>query len=219
MIKNLPNLITCLNLATGCFGIYYTLVAGEPKAIYFVLAGAFFDLMDGLTARLLNVNSEIGKQLDSLADLVTFGLLPSFYLLTLLKNETPLFWIAILVAVFSAIRLAIFNLDESQANSFKGLPTPANAIMLTSIAFIPFTLGANTLIVITLLSCMLLVSNIRMIALKFNSYGWQSNEYKWILIGAVLLAAIVLKWSFLPLLIPFYVAVSLLSNVKKSNME
>ena len=215
MRKNIPNLITCLNLLTGSIGIYFTLVQGKPMAIYFVLIGAFFDLLDGMVARLLNVSSEIGKQLDSLADLVTFGLLPSFYLLTLLQNATPLPWIAMMIAVFSAIRLARFNVDESQGNSFKGLPSPANAIMITSIALIPFDIGVNMMLAITILSCGLLISNIRLIALKFGSYSWVGNEPRWILIGCSLILIIVLKWTFIPFLVPTYIVVSLFSGVKK----
>lgn len=215
MIKHLPNFITCLNLVAGSAGVYYTLIIDEQKAIYFVLLGAFFDVFDGLVARLLKVSSEIGKQLDSLADLITFGLLPSFYLLKLLEPQTPLFWIAILIAVFSALRLAKFNIDESQSDSFKGLPTPANAIMITSLVFVPFDLGTYALISITVLSCVLLVSNLPLLALKFKSFGWSGNESRWILIGGVIILAIVLQWTFLPLLVPYYIGVSLISGVKK----
>ena len=215
MKKHLPNFITCLNLSSGCVGIYYTLVIGEPQAIYFVLIGGFFDLIDGLVARLLKVSSEIGKQLDSLADLITFGLLPSFYILGLLKEQdVPFYWLAILVTVFSAIRLAKFNLDETQTDSFRGLPVPANAIMLTSIVFVPFELGPYTILSIVILSCFLLVSNIRLIALKFSSFQWKGNEFRWLLIGGVVVLGIVLGWTFLPLLIPFYVTISLFSNLK-----
>ena len=216
MKKSIPNFITCLNLTAGTVGIYFTLIEGEPKAIYFVLIGAFFDFLDGLVARLLQVSSELGKQLDSLADLITFGLLPSFYILVLLKEQSPLFWIAVLIAIFSAIRLGRFNIDETQRDSFLGLPTPANAIMLTSIAFVPFQLSANAIIGITLLSCLLLVSNIRMIALKFAHYGWKGNEFRWVLLGSIVVLTIVFKWTVVPLLTPFYVVVSLLSSVKKS---
>ena len=216
MKKHLPNFITSLNLATGCVGIYCLLVLGQPKAIYFVLIGAFFDLLDGLVARLLRVSSELGKQLDSLADLITFGLLPSFFLLTLLRDQTPLFWMAILVAVVSAVRLGKFNLDDSQKDSFRGLPTPANAIMLTSMSFVPFELGVSALISITVLSCFLLVSNVRLIALKFTTYSWQGNVFRWLLIiGSVVFVA-VFQWTSVPLLIPFYITISLISSLNKS---
>ena len=216
MKKSIPNFITCLNLTAGTIGIYYTLVEGEPRAIYFVLIGAFFDFLDGLVARLLQVSSELGKQLDSLADLITFGLLPSFYILVLLRAQSPLFWIAVLIAIFSAIRLGRFNIDETQKDSFLGLPTPANAIMLTSIAFVPFQLSANAIIGITLLSCLLLVSNIRLIALKFANFGWKGNEFRWVFLGSIVVLTIVFKWTVVPLLVPFYVVVSLLSSVKKT---
>ncbi len=219
MKKNIPNLITSLNLASGAVGIYFVLALAELNAIYFVLAGALFDLLDGLVARLLKVSSELGKQLDSLADMVTFGLLPSFYILMVLKEQSPLYWIAVLISIFSAIRLARFNIDETQSDSFRGLPTPANAIMLTSLVFVPFQLSANAIIGITILSCLLLVSNLRLIALKFTSFGWTGNEFRWGLIVGIVLLTFVFKWTVVPLLIPFYLLVSLVSVVKKTEVS
>jgi len=215
MKKHIPNLLTCLNLISGCVGIYYTLIIGRPEAIYFVLISGIFDVLDGLVARLLGVASEIGKQLDSLADLISFGLLPSFYMLMLLDGS-HFKWVAILVAVFSALRLAKFNIDDTQTDSFRGLPTPANAIMLTSIVLVPFELYQYTLISICVLSSLLLISPIRLLALKFKTFGWRGNESRWILIFGVLVMVFVFKWTFIPLLVPFYIVVSILSSVIKS---
>ena len=218
MKKNIPNVLTCLNLVAGSVGVYYVLLDKEPKAIYFVLIGGAFDFLDGLVARLLKVSSEIGKQLDSLADLITFGLLPSFFILKMLEPKTEFFWIALLVVAFSAIRLAIFNTDNSQSDSFKGLPVPANAIMLTSLAYLPFDLSEATLISVVLLSSFLLVSNFRLIALKFKTFGWRGNEAKWVLIVGILLLAFVFQWTFLPFVVPFYIGVSLLSGLIKGTV-
>ena len=166
MKKYIPNTLTCLNLAIGCVGIYYTILGRDIEAFYFVIAAGLFDFLDGFTARILKVQSEMGKQLDSLSDLVSFGLLPSFFMLEWLQRESDYFWIAIIIAIFSAVRLAIFNTDKNQHDSFKGLPTPANAIMLTSLTFLPFELYEYTLISICIFSSILLISPIRLIAFK-----------------------------------------------------
>lgn len=217
MKKHIPNLITSLNLAIGCIGIFYVLTESRNEAFYFVMIAAGLDFLDGFAARLLKVKSEIGKQLDSLADLISFGLLPSFFLLEWMREDTPYFYVAILIAVFSALRLAKFNVDDSQVDSFKGLPTPANAIMITSLVFLPFELYWWTLLSICLLSAMLLVSPIRLLALKFSSFSWKGNEPRWILISGSVVLLLVFKWTFLPLLIPFYLSVSIVSYVFKRN--
>lgn len=213
MRKHIPNLLTCLNLVIGCVGIYFTLTGQTPEAFYFVIAGGLFDFLDGFAARLLKVQSEVGKQLDSLSDLVSFGLLPSFFMLQWLQEASNYYWVALIIAVFSAIRLAIFNLDDSQSDTFKGLPTPANAIMLTSLIFVPFELYEYTLISMCLFSALLLVSPVRLIALKFSSTGWKGNEARWILIGSTVVMLIVFQWTSLPYLIPLYILVSIISFV------
>ncbi|WP_436514970.1 CDP-diacylglycerol--serine O-phosphatidyltransferase [Ekhidna sp. To15] len=210
MKRQIPNLLTCLNLAVGCVGIYYTLTGQNPEAFYFVIVAGLFDFLDGFAARLLKVQSEIGKQLDSLSDLVSFGLLPAFFMLQwLIQSESEYYWIAIIIAVFSAIRLAKFNVDETQSDSFQGLPTPANAIMLTSLIFVSFELFEYTLISICVFSAILLVSPVRLIALKFSSAGWKGNEERWILIAGVIVFLAVFQLQFVPFLIPFYIVVSI----------
>lgn len=213
MKKHIPNIITSLNLAIGSYGIYHVLTIDPNAAFYFVVAAAFFDFFDGFAARLLKVKSDFGKELDSLADMVSFGVLPAFYLLKLLSLTSEFYWIAILVVVFSALRLAKFNLDESQSDSFIGLPTPANALMITSLVFLGFQLSEFTLVGICIMSSLLLVSKIRMTALKFSSFGWKGNEVRWFLIGTSIVLFIVFKWTFLPILIPFYIVVSIVSSV------
>ncbi|WP_424963087.1 CDP-diacylglycerol--serine O-phosphatidyltransferase [Ekhidna sp.] len=216
MKKNIPNLLTCLNLAIGCVGIYYTLLGEGPEAFYFVIVAGLFDFLDGFAARLLKVQSEIGKQLDSLSDMVSFGLLPSFYMLQWLQQSSQYFWVAIVIAIFSAIRLAVFNLDESQTDSFNGLPTPANAIMLTSLTFLPFEIYEYTLISICIFSAIMLVSPIRLIALKFSSSGWKGNEERWVLIIGILILLAVFRWTSFPYIIPFYIMASIISFVART---
>ncbi len=211
-MRHIPNFLTCLNLTIGCVGIYYTLTNQSPEAFYFVVVAGFFDFLDGFSARILKVQSEIGKQLDSLSDLISFGLLPSFFMLQSIQDKSSSFyWVAIIIAVFSALRLAKFNIDDSQSNSFRGLPTPANAIMLTSLIFLPFELYEYTLISLCLFSAIILISPIRLIALKFSSSAWKGNEPRWILIVGIILLTAVFKWTFIPFLIPFYIMVSIIS--------
>ena len=219
MIKQIPNLFTSFNLITGCVGIY-SVLTGEPyEALYFVLLAAFFDVMDGLLARLLHAKSAIGAQLDSLADLVSFGLLPSFYMITLLKGQSMFCWVAVLIALFSAYRLARFNLDERQTHSFLGLPTPANALMLCSLYLLPMELEASFLLFIVLLSCAFLVAPVRLLALKFRRFSWSGNEARWILIFGCLILVLLFKWGFLPFMIPFYVVISLIFSLKSGTNE
>ena len=213
MKKHIPNILTSLNLAIGALGIFYVLTIDHSYAFYFVAVAGIFDFLDGFAARLLNVRSEIGKELDSLADMVSFGLLPTFYMVKLLESNSDFYWIAILISIFSALRLAKFNIDDSQSDSFEGLPTPANAIMLTSLFLLESPLHEVTLIGICLMSSLLMVSKIRLIALKFKTFAWQRNEARWILIVGTLILFLVFKWTFLPLLIPFYLIVSILSAV------
>lgn len=213
MKKHIPNVFTCLNLAIGAFGIFYVFTVGKEYAFYFVIACAVFDFFDGFAARLLNVKSDFGKELDSLADMVSFGLLPSFFIKVWLIDYTPVYWLALLIAVFSALRLAKFNLDEGQSNSFEGLPTPANAIMLTSLIYVGFELSEMTLISICLLSSLLLISKLRLLALKFSSWGFKGNEARWLLVFGAIILFIVFKWTFIPLLIPYYLVISIATNV------
>lgn len=210
MIRKIPNLLTSFNLATGCIGIYFLLTGSELETLYFVLIAALFDVLDGMLARLLDAKSAIGGQLDSLADLVSFGLLPSFYVLTLLRADTPFFWGALLIVLFSAYRLAKFNTDKSQTDSFMGLPTPANAIMLSSLFLVPIELDAPKLFIIVFISSFALIVPVRLIALKFSSYSWSGNEPRWMLIIGGIILLLTFKLGAVPLLIPYYLLVSLI---------
>jgi CDP-diacylglycerol---serine O-phosphatidyltransferase len=219
MIRHLPNFLTCCNLLCGCFGIVFLLEGRDIPAAYFVWAACVFDFFDGFVARLLKVSSPIGKELDSLADMVSFGLLPAIVMYDLLKGSEHQYvpYIGFMIAVFSALRLAIFNVDETQRDSFKGLPTPANTIFITAL---PLAIGAGygwinnefILIAITVLFSLLLVSRIELFALKFKSFSWNDNQLRFIFLGLSLVLLFILKALALPIIIILYVLISLLNN-------
>lgn len=217
MKKNIPNILTCLNLVCGCVGIVFTLEHRSIPAAYFIWTAGVFDFFDGFAARLLKVSSPIGKELDSLADMVSFGVLPAVVMYTLIKNSTSNEWlplVAILIVIFSAVRLAIFNIDETQTDSFRGLPTPANALFISGIALFsqeafPWLFETQMFLVITLVFSFLLVAPINLFALKFKNFSWKENKmrFTFILISVLLLA--ILKIKAIPLIILFYVILSL----------
>ena len=205
MKKSIPNIITCCNLICGCIATYCAFHHGHTLAFLFILGGAFFDFFDGLTARALGVSGKFGVELDSLADVVTFGVAPSAMIFTLFCHvsypqmlATP-FWFnvmpftAFLMAAFSALRLAKFNLDERQHTGFIGVPTPANAIFWGALissceAWLRGPhFNAAFLFAFMLLSCWLLVCEVPMFALKFKNYTWADNKQKYIYLLIVLL--------------------------------
>src|SRR6476620_6072036 len=142
MTRHIPNFLTCCNLICGCLGIVFVLEGRLVPAAYFVWAACVFDFFDGFAARMLKVSSPIGKELDSLADVVSFGVLPAMVMYTMIGNSTTspaLPYLGFMIAVFSALRLAIFNIDETQTDSFKGLNTPANSFFITSLPLLPLS--------------------------------------------------------------------------------
>lgn len=218
MIRHLPNFLTCCNLISGCFGIVFLLEGRDVPAAYFVLASGVFDFFDGFVARWLNVSSPIGKELDSLADVVSFGVLPALVMYTLIgahSTSSVLPYIGFSIAAFSALRLAIFNLDETQSDSFRGLNTPANTIFITSLPLLPASITGWLfqdwiLVMITLVFSLLLVSNIRFFAFKFKSFGWRENKIRFtFLLMAVLLLAM-FQLAALPMIILLYIGMSLI---------
>lgn len=218
MTRHIPNLLTIGNLILGCAGIVFVLEDRNVPAAYFVWMACVFDFMDGFAARLLKTNSAIGKELDSLADVVSFGVLPSLVIYKLWPSGTDT-WILFLsfsIAAFSAIRLAVFNVDETQRESFRGLPTPANALLLTSIpllaeSVVGFLQQPVSLIILIAVSSWLLVSPIQLFALKFKTFGWKGNELRFTFLLAAVLLLAWLKLNALPLVILLYIALSLLS--------
>ena len=232
MKKHIPNMITCCNLISGCIATYYAFQADYLIALAFIIIGAVFDFFDGMTARLLGVSSPIGKELDSLADVVTFGFAPSAMLFSWLSAQhihtVVVPFLAFIMAAFSALRLAKFNLDERQAMGFIGLPTPANALfwgaLIWSIEFRSWFEPYHTspyLIYIVLalmfLSCYLLVSEIPMFALKFKQWGWQGNEVRYIFIVTSALIIVWLGVLGIAFVIAWYVVLSALLAVRNKN--
>jgi CDP-diacylglycerol--serine O-phosphatidyltransferase len=221
--KHIPNSITCLNLISGCIATYWAFQGDAQLALLFIVIGAVFDFFDGMVARLLHVSSPIGKELDSLADDITFGFAPSAivfnFLVPLTTHLSPIIpYLAFIMAAFSALRLAKFNLDERQALGFIGLPTPANALFWGSllvglgeeIATLPY--GGYLILAGVLISSYLLVSEIPMFALKFKTWGWKGNEVKFIFLLTCIPLLLLLGVSGLAAIIAWYVILSVLNT-------
>ena len=209
----IPNFITCLNLFSGCVGVTFAFAGQLDMAAYCVLASGIFDFFDGLTARALRVKSVIGKELDSLADVVSFGFLPGAMLYRMLEVAWPdngwLPYLGFLVTVFSALRLAKFNIDDRQSTDFVGLNTPMNAFYVVSLPFIATTYGEIVyhpafLVCSIVATSLLLVSNIRLFSMKLNSLSWNENGWKFtfLLVSAILV--IVLGFAAAPLVLALY---------------
>ena len=223
MKKHIPNTITCLNLISGCIATYYAFQGCYEMALLFIVIGAVFDFFDGMSARLLHVSSPIGKELDSLADDITFGFAPSAIVFSYLSPETELLpFLVFIMAAFSALRLAKFNLDERQALGFIGLPTPANALFWGALIVgagdwmksAPFV-GPNLSLVIPIgvfISCWLLVAEIPMFALKFKTWGWKGNEVKYIFLLTCIPLLLMFEISGLAIIIAWYVVLSVVSH-------
>jgi len=221
--KHIPNSITCLNLISGCIATYWAFQGDAQLALLFIVIGAVFDFFDGMVARLLHVSSPIGKELDSLADDITFGFAPSAivfnFLVPLTTHLSPIIpYLAFIMAAFSALRLAKFNLDERQALGFIGLPTPANALFWGSLLvglgeeIATLSYAGYLILAGVLISSYLLVSEIPMFALKFKSWGWQGNEVKYIFLLTCIPLLLLLEVSGLAAIIAWYVILSVVST-------
>jgi CDP-diacylglycerol--serine O-phosphatidyltransferase len=220
----LPNFITLLNLLSGVLGILWVLEGQPLYGAYFVILSATFDFFDGFAARLLKVQSDMGKELDSLADVVSFGVLPGILLYSLTKSQTEagfLPYCTLIIPMLSAYRLAKFNLDTRQSDRFIGLPTPANALLLTTIPYLaarwpelsPWLSSPIALVVIAWLTSLLLVAELPLIALKFKNSSFTDNSYRYALlvIGAVCL--VWLQLAGIPLVILAYLLLSGMENM------
>ncbi|UKT66101.1 CDP-diacylglycerol--serine O-phosphatidyltransferase [Pedobacter mucosus] len=218
MKKHIPNAITCANLFSGCIGIVFAFKGDLQTAAYFVILSGIFDFFDGMVARLLNVKSAIGKDLDSLADMVSFGFLPGIIMFQLLKisdyTSEYLPYLAFFITVFSALRLAKFNNDERQTEDFIGLNTPMNTLFICSLPFIakdyPMVIGSSILLIaITAITSFLLVSEIKIFSLKFNNLSWAKNRFKFIflIISALLIA--ILQFAAIPFVLVIYIVLSI----------
>lgn len=239
--KHIPNTITCLNLISGCIATFWAFEGDYQMALLFIIIGAVFDFFDGMTARLLHVSSPIGKELDSLADVITFGFAPSAIIFSYLTElcaatnfslftlDSTIPYLAFVLAAFSAVRLAKFNLDERQAMGFIGLPTPANALlwgslivglteMMPDIATVSYfdQMSYTPLIVCIIagifISSNLLIAEIPMFALKFKTWGWKGNEIKFIFLLTCIPMLLLLGIVGLAAIIAWYVILSVISN-------
>lgn len=224
MKKHIPNSITCCNLISGCIATGFAFAGNIKVALLFIIIGAVFDFFDGMLARLLNVSSPIGKELDSLADVITFGLAPSTIIFSQLHMMSyPTFleplrdylpYAAFIMAAFSALRLAKFNLDERQALGFIGLPTPANALFWGSLLVgvgekletRPWAL--YFILAGVLISSWLLVSEIPMFALKFKHWSFKGNEVKYLFLITCCPLVVIFGISSFAIIIAWYVILS-----------
>ena len=219
MKKHIPNTITCCNLISGCISTYFAFLSDYRMALLFIVIGAVFDFFDGMVARMLNVSSPIGKELDSLADDITFGFAPSAIIFSFLCSfhNHLLFipFLAFIMAAFSALRLAKFNLDTRQALGFIGLPTPANALfwgsLIVGINDNNFTFDGMEWVILagTFLSCYLLIAEIPMFALKFKHWGWKGNKIKYIFILSCVPILFLLGIAGFAVIIAWYVILSI----------
>ncbi len=248
--RHVPNLITILNLLSGAIAIIFAVQGNLVMAGLFVAAGIFFDFFDGLAARALNVKSELGLQLDSLADMVTSGVVPGIVMFQLfvlaLPGESlnasdwqstgtwfewdfpPLALLGLLVAAASGYRLAKFNIDDRQTDSFIGLPTPANALLILSLplilAFQPHPWAVNLilnewfLIGLTILSCYMLNAEIPLFALKFSDWSFKKNKLRYFFIAYCIIMVVLFQFIAIPLIIVSYVVLSLMFPGKKERV-
>ncbi len=223
----IPNIITLLNLLCGVLAIIeITIHQNLTAAFWLCILSAAFDFLDGMSARLLGQYSEIGVELDSLADVVSFGLVPSVVMYTLFniseKTIACPFWseygafIALIIVCFSALRLAKFNIDSDQKDSFIGLPTPANALFCASLGILTqmdmLSLSAEVVAITSVVMALLLILPQRMLALKFKSIAWRENRFRYIFIALSALTIIALRYYAIPTIIVLYYIVSIIGN-------
>lgn len=214
--KHIPNFITCLNLFSGSIAVYLAFNANYEGAFIAILVAAIFDFFDGFAARLLKAYSPMGKELDSLADMISFGLAPGAIVFSLLAETHVCDWmpyVAFIIPVFSGLRLAKFNIDDRQTSSFIGMPTPANALFWSGLAFSYATFLVDyywVLLILVPLFSFLLVAEIPMFALKIKNFSLKENKTQYLfLFFAVVLLAILKLNAFAPI-IAWYILLSLL---------
>ena len=226
MSKHIPNLLTISNLICGCIALYFTFQGELVFTAYLIGLAAIFDFMDGAAARLLNISNPLGKELDSMADMVSFGLVPGSVVFHLLEESTfsQYSFMALVIPIFSAYRLAKFNIDENQNENFIGLPTPANCLVFVSIPLITTFNSESTiaylfeipeiLLILTILMSLALVIRINMFSLKFKNLKFQDNKFRFFLITMSIILLTWLEFSAIPIIILLYIMMSI---VKRTN--
>jgi CDP-diacylglycerol--serine O-phosphatidyltransferase len=226
MLKHIPNLLTISNLICGCIALYFTFHNNLVLAAYIIGLAAIFDFMDGAAARLLKVSNSMGKELDSLADMVSFGVVPGSVVFHLLEASTlsAYSFVALTIPAFSAYRLAKFNVDERQNENFIGLPTPANCLIFVSLPLITTFHGESmiasviempeVLIALTLLLSLAMVSEIPLFSLKFKNLKFADNKLRFFFIGLAILLLALLQFSAIPLIVLLYFILSIVFNLR-----
>jgi CDP-diacylglycerol--serine O-phosphatidyltransferase len=225
--KHIPNLITLLNLFSGCIALIFAIDMDFERAFFFVSLGIFLDFFDGFFARLFKVSSPLGLQLDSLADMVTSGLVPGFVMFTMLSNGNPttsnwIPYLGFIITLGSCYRLANFNIDTRQTDSFIGLPTPANALFILSLPLVMQHTNSEflyeilknkwVLLSITALSAYILNAEIPLFSLKIKSFDFAKNKLQLIFLASSVVLLIVFQFLGIPLVILFYVLLSVVNN-------
>lgn len=225
LLKHLPNAMTCGNLLCGCIGLVMTLRGHLETASWLIMLAAVLDFGDGFVARLVHVSGPFGKELDSLADVVTFGVLPAtiVFQLAWFQELDFISYGAFLIAVLAALRLANFNIDTRQSESFIGLPVPANTMLIAAFplmeryqpqfdAIWKNDIGLGMMIAFSFM----MVSEVPLFALKFKSFGWAENQIKYSFLIASVLLLLFLQFAAIPLIILLYIVLSLFSKERTS---
>ena len=224
--QHIPNAITCGNLVSGCLSILFVSMGMPVKAALMILVAGLFDFFDGFAARLLHAHSPIGADLDSLSDVVSFGVAPGFIMYWLMSHACDLIPIAIkgfyvlpclafLLPVFSALRLAKFNVDDTQKTSFRGIPAPGMAIFIASIplalsqveSILP-SLHYYTCFNVTIILSFLMVSHLRFFSFKMKSAKWKGNEVRWIFLVLAVAGFAIFRFVALPFIMMLYILMS-----------
>ncbi len=226
IVKSIPNTLTCCNLFSGCVATVFAFWGDFVYAALAVVIAAVFDFFDGFAARGLKAHSPLGADLDSLADDISFGLAPGVALYSYLGASTlgiqyeVIPFVAFLIPVFSALRLAKFNIDKRQTTSFIGLPTPANALfwvfMIASLNMMGMNLapmGVIGAVAIELLTCFLMVCELPMFSLKFHDFKWEHNQVRYVFLALSLVLIVALRMMSMPVIIVLYIIISICEDV------
>lgn len=227
MKKEIPNLLTLSNLLAGCIGLWFVMQGDLVSASYCIFISLVCDFFDGFLARALKAYSDLGKELDSLADMVSFGVLPAFILFSLVEQScgsqctVGLFgfykpFMVFALALMSAYRLAKFNIDTRQSDQFIGVPTPANGLFIASLPLIihfqpeysAYVLTFKGLLIYAVLMSYLLICELPLLAFKFKTWDWKSNQVKFIFLIFCIAALVMLKFAAIPVLVFAYILLS-----------
>ena len=232
MKKNIPNILTLTNLSIGLCSIIWVVQNKENLVFcsWLILIAMLFDFMDGKLARFLNASSDFGKQLDSLADMISFGVAPAIIVFQLINTYNPhntkLAYIALMIPIFSALRLANYNIDERQGNHFFGITTPINALFFCSIPIVmayeknefvlSFLSNVNFLFMATIVFSLLLISPLKTFSLKSSNKNVLEKKIKLIFIFTSIILFFLLKYTAFPVIVFFYIFLSIIFSLNKN---